>query len=84
MAACLGFSAAAQAPVQPRLKILVADRRYSSGRSILNIQQVMEALEERYSGIADIELRYMDGMTVRCAPLAGHGMRKPPCWAGRE
>ncbi|KAL4419821.1 hypothetical protein ABPG75_006919 [Micractinium tetrahymenae] len=65
MAACLGFPAAAAAPMQPRLKIMMVDRRYSSGRSILNIGEVMEAVKRRYGGIADITLRYMDGLSVR-------------------
>ena len=31
MATCLGFDAAAAAPLAPRLKLLVVDRLYSSG-----------------------------------------------------
>ncbi|KAL4423837.1 hypothetical protein ABPG75_001138 [Micractinium tetrahymenae] len=65
MGACLGFDPGARAPVQPRPSILLVDRRYESDRHIINLQGVVEALQRRYGGGADVRLAYMEGLTVR-------------------
>ena len=66
MAACLGFPAAAAAPLQPP-SILLVDRRYSQGRSLLNSYELLQALRRRYggSGGADVRLEYMEGLSLR-------------------
>jgi hypothetical protein len=63
MGDCIGFNANALAPVPPaeRVEILVINRWYTSGRSIINIYDIMGALQGRYSSFADISLEYMEG-----------------------
>lgn len=67
MGDCIGFNANALAPVPPaeRVKILVINRSYVSGRSIINIYDVLEALKGRYSSFADISLEYMEGKSFK-------------------
>ena len=53
--------------LQPRrLQMLLVNRRYSAGRSILNIDEVREALHRRFGSIADVPLREMEGLSLRC------------------
>ncbi|PRW45608.1 2-methoxy-6-polyprenyl-1,4-benzoquinol mitochondrial [Chlorella sorokiniana] len=59
-------SAAPQQPVLPQpLHMLLVNRRYSAGRTILNIEEVHEALQRRFGGIADVQLRQMEGLSLR-------------------
>lgn len=91
MAVCLGFSAAAVAslgsfgwPPQPalpsgppeRLCMLLVNRRYSAGRTILNIGEVHDALQQRYGAIAEVQLRHMEGLTLRCEGAGQLRMRR--------
>lgn len=53
------------APPPGKLRMLLVNRRYSAGRSILNIDEVLEALQRRFGGIADVQLRHMEGLSLR-------------------
>ena len=65
MADCLGFPAAARAPLQPP-SIMLVDRRYSQGRALLNSYELLQALRRRYGGgSAEVRLEYMEGMSLR-------------------
>lgn len=57
--------AALPTPQPRRLQMLLVNRRYSAGRSILNIDEVREALQRRFGGIADMQLREMEGLSLR-------------------
>lgn len=50
--------------------MMLVNRRYSAGRSILNIDEVHEALQRRFGGIAEVQLRQMEGLSLRCASLS--------------
>lgn len=65
MGECLGFDADKKAAMDPALKILLINRKYTSARSILNLHQVEESLERRYSSIATVTVEYMEGKTLR-------------------
>ncbi len=49
--------------------MLLVNRRYSAGRSILNIDDVHEALQRRFGAIAEVQLRQMEGLSLRCAAV---------------
>ncbi|KAL4422895.1 hypothetical protein ABPG75_009092 [Micractinium tetrahymenae] len=62
---CFGFDPGAAAPLRP-VRLLVVDRLYESGRSILNIDSVLRALRSRFSPQqVQLRMEYMEGLTIR-------------------
>lgn len=64
MGTCVGYDPARRAAVDP-LRLVVVDRYYASARHLLNLDQIMGALRERYGSIANITLHYMEDMSAR-------------------
>ncbi|KAL4422896.1 hypothetical protein ABPG75_009093 [Micractinium tetrahymenae] len=62
---CFGFQGNAVASLHP-VRLLLVDRLYESGRSILNVASVVQALRRRFSSQqVELRLEYMEGLTIR-------------------
>lgn len=55
----------AAVPAGPRPRILLVSRPYSAGRSFLNADEMLEALQRRYGAVAEVEARHMEGLSLR-------------------
>ncbi|KAL4443997.1 hypothetical protein ABPG75_011734 [Micractinium tetrahymenae] len=55
-----------RAPPTPALLVLLVDRRYESGRHLLNVNSIVRALRSRFSAEhVDVQLAYMEGLSVQ-------------------
>ncbi|KAL4451172.1 hypothetical protein ABPG77_009244 [Micractinium sp. CCAP 211/92] len=62
---CFKFDPEAAAPLHP-VRLLLVDRLYESGRSILNVASVLRTLRARFSPQqVQLRLEYMEGLTIR-------------------
>ncbi|KAL4451173.1 hypothetical protein ABPG77_009245 [Micractinium sp. CCAP 211/92] len=62
---CFGFQGTTAASLRP-VRLLLVDRLYESGRSILNVASVLRELRRRFSPQqVELRLEYMEGLTIR-------------------